>query len=125
MTSLSRIDRIKTHAFAGTMLAVVASCCLASTAMAAQPAKFDPHLKIWDDQPAPKWDLAYPVGNGRLGAMSLGSFPQDKILNNEETNWARDPDTKYTMPPNSYQLLEEIRKLEAAGDYQGADRIVE
>jgi len=24
-------------------------------------------LQIWDNQPAAKWDVAYPVGNGRLG----------------------------------------------------------
>ena len=32
-------------------------------------------LVIWDNQPAGKWDTAYPVGNGRLGAMPLGHVP--------------------------------------------------
>ncbi|MDD8044809.1 MAG: glycoside hydrolase N-terminal domain-containing protein, partial [Verrucomicrobiota bacterium] len=31
------------------------------------PASYD--LVIWDDQPAPSWDTAFPIGNGRLGAM--------------------------------------------------------
>ncbi len=34
-------------------------------------------LIIWDDAGAgDKWDLAYPVGNGRLGAMPFGNFPR-------------------------------------------------
>ena len=85
----------------------------------------DHHLKagelvIWDNQPAGKWDTAYPVGNGRLGAMPQGMFPQEKILINEETIWARS--AGYGMPENSLEHLEEVRKLEAAGDFSGADR---
>ncbi len=78
-------------------------------------------LTIWDDQPAKKWDVAYPVGNGRLGAMPLGLFPQEKILINEETIWARNDDTM-VMPDSSFERLEKIRELEAMGDYQAADK---
>ncbi len=77
-------------------------------------------LVIWDDQPARKWDTSYPVGNGRLGAMPQGMFPEEKILINEETIWARN--AGYGMPENSLEHLEGVRKLEAAGDFSGADR---
>ncbi len=74
---------------------------------------------IWDDRPATKWDTAYPVGNGRLGAMPWGQFPQEKILINEETIWARKGG--YLMAEDSFKHLEEVRRLEAAGDYGAAD----
>lgn len=80
-------------------------------------------LIIWDDREAGEWDLAYPVGNGRLGAMPFGSFPHEKILINEESIWARSPDSE--MPENSFEILEKIRELVAAGDYAGADRLFE
>ena len=80
-------------------------------------------LIIWDNQPASKWDMAYPVGNGRLGAMPQGMFPKEKILINEETIWARR--NTFGMPEDSHKHLEEVRKLESAGDYSGADRYFE
>ena len=80
-------------------------------------------LVIWDNQPAGKWDTAYPVGNGRLGAMPWGMFPEEKILINEETIWAR-RDT-FGMPEDSHKHLEEVRRLESVGDYSGADRYFE
>ena len=78
-------------------------------------------LLIWDDKPAEEWDVAYPVGNGRLGAMPFGDYPFEKILLNEETIWARSDDGDYEMPANSFEHLERLRELEAAGDYEGAD----
>jgi alpha-L-fucosidase 2 len=81
------------------------------------------NLIIWDDAPAAKWDVAYPVGNGRLGAMPFAGFPSEKILINEETVWSRTPPMR--MPEKSFKYLEKIRLLEAAGDYRGADRCFE
>jgi len=83
----------------------------------------DPPLKIWDDGPASQWDLACPVGNGRLGAMPWASFPTEKILINEETIWANDGDMK--IREGAYQHLEKIRKLDAEGKYFEADRYFE
>ena len=76
-------------------------------------------LVIWDDTAAEEWDVAYPVGNGRLGAMPFGQYPSEKILLNEETIWARSDG--YEMPADSFEHLERLRELEAAGDYEGAD----
>jgi len=75
---------------------------------------------IWDDGPAQEWDVAYPVGNGRLGAMPFGSFPEERILLDEETIWSRSE--RMLMPEDSFEQLETIRRLEAAGDYAAADR---
>lgn len=82
------------------------------------------NLIIWDNAGAgDKWDVAYPVGNGRLGAMPFGNFPKEKILLNEETIWHRSP--AKVMPADSFKHLETVRELEAAGDYAGADRFFE
>ncbi len=82
-------------------------------------------LVIWDDRPAQKWDVAYPVGNGRLGAMPFGQFPEEKILINEETIWQRGDDREYLMSKECPAHLEKIRELAAAGKYQEADRYFE
>ena len=78
---------------------------------------------VWDDQPASSWDVAYPVGNGRLGAMPFGMFPEEQILINEETIWTRRE--TFGMPKDSFLHLEKVRELERAGDYGGADAYFE
>ncbi len=72
------------------------------------------------DSPATQWDLAYPIGNGRLGAMPWGNFPTEKILINEETIWAKNGELHATG--NISEHLEKIRELEAAGNHFEADR---
>jgi len=103
--------------FAGFLVAVVVCGSAASAAFAGGD------LVIWDNRPATRWDVAYPVGNGRIGAMPFGNFPVEKVLINEETIWHRVD--KMVMPDDSFQHLEKIRELEAAGDYQAADRYFE
>ena len=48
-------------------------------------------LKLWYNQPAPQWNHALPVGNGRLGAMVFGETAAERIQLNEETFWAGGP----------------------------------
>lgn len=103
-------------------LILTSAVALVGSAMAATPASAAPpggSVLIWDDGPADDWELAYPVGNGRLGALPFGSFPSEKILLNEETIWSRSE--PMLMPEDSFEHLEIIRRLEAAGDYQAAD----
>ena len=80
----------------------------------------DAHSHILrDDAPAKSWDVGYPVGNGRLGATAFGGFPKERILLNEETIWARGP--QGVMAADTFEHLEKIRELEAAGEYVAAD----
>lgn len=72
-------------------------------------------LTLRADSPAEKWDLAYPVGSGRLGAMPWGTFPTEKILINEETIWANAGEMK--IREDAFEHLEKIRELDAAGEY--------
>ena len=45
-------------------------------------------LTLWFDEPAPSWNHALPVGNGRLGAMVFGGVERERIQLNEETLWS-------------------------------------
>jgi alpha-L-fucosidase 2 len=80
-------------------------------------------LTIRDDKPAEKWHLAYPVGSGRLGAMPWATFPNEKILLNEETIWGKSREMK--IPEDTFEHLETMRKLEAEGKYAEADHVFE
>lgn len=77
-------------------------------------------LVIWDDVPAFDFEVAYPVGNGRLGAMPFSAFPRERILINEETIWENAG--AMLMQESGFADLEKVRELEAAGDYAGADQ---
>ena len=60
--------------------------CLLS-AIVAQETKNGAHI-LWYEQPSRTWNEALPVGNGRLGAMVYGAYPNETIQFNEESLWA-------------------------------------
>jgi len=93
---------------------VAISCASILTASAK-----DMTLIINDNEPASEWDVAYPVGNGRLGAMPFATFPTEKILINEESVWGRS--APMIMPEDSFEHLEKVKMLEATGDYRQTD----
>ncbi|UCE40064.1 MAG: glycoside hydrolase N-terminal domain-containing protein [Candidatus Aminicenantes bacterium] len=51
----------------------------------------DPTTLLWYTHPADKWENAFPVGNGRLGAMVFGRTYEEMIQFNEETYWSGGP----------------------------------
>ncbi|MGH6640776.1 MAG: glycoside hydrolase N-terminal domain-containing protein, partial [Polaromonas sp.] len=70
-------------------------------------------LTVWSARPAPQWDHAYPVGNGRLGAMVFGTVNRERIQLNEETLWMGSP--RDTDNPEALAALPEVRRLLFAG----------
>ncbi|QQE13289.1 glycoside hydrolase N-terminal domain-containing protein [Planctomycetota bacterium] len=82
---------------------------IATTFASNQPPEPPRPFLIHDTAPAPQWEQAYVVGNGRLGATSLGSFPSETIILNEETVWERKPDTP--LPTDARAILEQARTL--------------
>lgn len=61
-------------------------------------------LKIWDNKPAKDWmTQAYPIGNGKLGAMIFGGISQEHIQFNESSLW-----TGNEQETGSYQAFGEI-----------------
>ena len=64
---------------------------------------------IWAVEPAREWLEAYPVGNGRLGAMVFGRVNKEMIGLNEET-FGRGR-TRTAATPTRSAHLAEIRRL--------------
>jgi alpha-L-fucosidase 2 len=78
---------------------------------------------IWLRTPAPQWDHAFPVGNGRLGAMVFGTVNRERIQLNEETLWMggrRDRDN-----PEALEALPDVRRLLFAGQPREAYALAE
>lgn len=44
--------------------------------------------RLWYQRPAPDWNAALPVGNGRLGAMVFGGTLRERLQLNEESVWS-------------------------------------
>ena len=68
---------------------------------------------IWLRTPALQWDHAFPLGNGRMGAMVFGSVHRERIQLNEETLWMGGP--RETDNPEARAALPEVRRLLFAG----------
>ena len=77
---------------------------------------------LWYQQPSRAWNEALPVGNGRLGAMVYGAFPNETIQFNEESVWAgcqtqSDADASSSLKTIQQLLLEgEIAKAAALAE---------
>jgi len=82
-----------------------------------------PHpLSIWFDQPATDWQSeAFPVGNGRLGAMVFGGIAQERIQFNESSLWTGEPGDHNR--PGARDALPEVRRLMREGRWQEAEAL--
>ncbi|OGV61458.1 MAG: hypothetical protein A2498_16400 [Lentisphaerae bacterium RIFOXYC12_FULL_60_16] len=72
-------------------------------------------MKLWYRSPARDWIEGLPIGTGRLAAMVLGTYKQERIALNHEWLWKgchrnRDNDTRAHHLP-------EVRRLLLAGQY--------
>jgi len=76
------------------------------TGRAAGPAG---RLTLWWRAPAPTWNDAMPVGNGRLGAMVFGGVRSERLQLNEDTLWGGGPYDPSS--PDSLRVLPEVRRL--------------
>ncbi len=78
-------------------------------------------LALWYKQPATRWVEALPVGNGRLGAMVFGGVSEEHLQLNEDTLWSGRP--RDWNNPDAYEVLPEVRRLIAEGQYEAADAL--
>jgi alpha-L-fucosidase 2 len=78
---------------------------------------------IWLRSAAPQWDHAFPVGNGRMGAMVFGTVNRERIQLNEETLWMGGP--RDTDNPEARAALPEVRRLLFAGQPREAYALAE
>lgn len=99
---------------------VLAVALLAGTLRAQAP---DSGFKLTFDRPAGKWVEAFPVGNGRIGAMVFGGTEDERLQINESTLWGGGPHD-YTNP-DAYSHLDEVRNLIFAGKVAEAEKLSE
>src|SRR4029453_719216 len=64
---------------------------------------------IWLRSAASQWDHAFPLGNGRIGAMVFGTVNRERIQLNEETLWMGGP--RETDNPEARAALPDVRRL--------------
>jgi alpha-L-fucosidase 2 len=78
-------------------------------------------LVIRSDQGAAQWDEGYPIGNGRIGLLTLGGFPEEKLYLNENSIWARQ---EVSYPENAAEVMKEVRALAVQGNYKEAEELM-
>jgi len=114
---------------------VLAALCLLAAGLAAlgaahgvaphpqspSPPAWDPTTVLWHARPVDVWDDAFPVGNGRLGAMVFGRTDEERIQINEETYWSGGPYS--TTVAGASGALPEIQRLIFEGELIRAHRL--
>ncbi len=73
---------------------------------------------LFYQHPAARWEDAFPVGNGRLGAMVFGATGEEQIQLNESTYWSGGPYS--TVVKGGRDALPEIQRLIFEGQYRKA-----
>ncbi len=79
-------------------------------------------LTLWYRRPAPVWNHALPVGNGRMGAMVFGGCPEERIQFNEESVWDGFPRDRTN--PAALAHLPRVRELIFAGRNKEAEVLI-
>jgi len=80
-------------------------------------------LTLWYRHPASAWNVALPVGNGRLGAMVFGGITHERIQLNEDTLW--DGYERDTTNPKALEALSEVQRLLFQGKNEEATRLAQ
>ncbi len=78
---------------------------------------------LWYDAPAKDWNIALPLGNGRMGAMIFGGTALERISLNEDSVWYGGPRSR--VNPDAKKYLPEVRRLLAEDRIQEAQQLAE
>jgi hypothetical protein len=76
-----------------TFVGACAAALPVARALAADGEKANP-LGLWHPLPAANWLQALPLGNGRLGGMVFGGIATERVVLNEHTAYAEEPDSR-------------------------------
>jgi len=101
---------------------IVAIVLLSSLISSCNKEDLPPRLLV-SNSPASMFEEAYPLGNGRIGAMVYGGPHEERIMLNEETLWAGGPVDPY-MNPEAHLHLQSVRDALFTADYELADKLV-
>lgn len=77
---------------------------------------------LWDDKAAVEWEEAFPIGNGRIGAMIFGGPGYEHLQLNEESIWYGGPVNR--LNPDMKENLPKIRELIFAGRIAEAEKLM-
>ena len=80
-------------------------------------------MKLFEKEPAARFDDAHLLGNGRLGATVYGGVPFEEILINDDTLWSGSE--SYRVNEEYYDRLMEARRLCLAGEVKKANDIID
>jgi len=81
-------------------------------------------MSLWFAEPATNWERqAFPVGNGRLGAMVFGGVEREHLQLNEDTLWSGGP--RDTTNPEALAHLPEVRRLLFRGEPDAAVKLAD
>ena len=77
---------------------------------------------IWDTKPASDWAEAYPISNGRLGAMVYCDSQKEMVALNHDRLWR-----SYLKSPEfqTYQDMPEIKELAMQNRWAEAEKLLE
>lgn len=64
---------------------------------------------MWSREPAQNWESAFPLGNGRLGAMVFGRIGFERIQLNDDTLWSGKREA--FLSPGSLGTVQSAREL--------------
>ncbi len=78
---------------------------------------------LWYNQPAVEWEEGLPVGNGRLGAMVMGTPGQEHLQLNEDSLWPGGYDD-WGLADGKRADLDQIRGYLLAGENKKADSLL-
>lgn len=79
--------------------------------------------RLWYRQPAPIWNEALPIGNGRLGAMVFGGIETERLQINEDSVWTGE--FRDRNNPEGLRNLGEVRRLLFEGKVKEAEQLAE
>jgi len=84
--------------------------------------------RLWYDQPATEWMTeALPIGNGEMGAMIFGSYPEERIQVTEKSLWSGGPgahdEYRGGNRQGAYKALPRVRELLARREYERAHEL--
>ncbi len=103
------------------------ACLAAACSAYALPPNFEARLKeanstIRDNAPAKIWSEAYPIGNGRFGAMIFGGVREERLQLNDVTVWSGGKDDPWKK--DSWRHLPEIREAIDKKEWRRANDLV-
>jgi alpha-L-fucosidase 2 len=78
-------------------------------------------LRLWYRQPAPDWNEAIPIGNGRLGAMIFGGVADEHLQLNDNTLWSDEPGRR-DLPLDVTKDFEEVMAMFRRRDFAEASQ---